>query len=142
MMDGNGLQRRTTSPSSDLRQLARLGDFHYALAGLQAVMAALLAVMLLDTPASGWSVTVSWTLVVSVAALAILTFVAGRRIAGRQVYSYCVTVAALNCFYVPFGTALGILTLITLKRPSVRAAFPPSRPYHPNVDTWENRRLP
>jgi hypothetical protein len=141
MIDGGGLQR--TKNSSDVsRQLARLGAFHYALAGLQAVMAAVLSVMLLDTPAEGWAVTVSWTLVFSVAALAILTLVAGRRIAGRQVYSFCLTVAALNCFYFPFGTALGILTLITLKRPSVRAAFPPSRPYHPNVDTWENRTLP
>lgn len=125
-------------------ELARLATFHYALAALQAVMATLLAAMLMDSPASvgAWSLNVLWALASSVAALAVLTFVAGRRIAWRQAYSYCLTVAALNCFYFPFGTALGIFTLVTLKRPSVQEAFPPYRSYRPNWDAWENRTLP
>jgi hypothetical protein len=142
-MHSSGLYRIKSLRDRGL--LARLAIFHYALAALQAGMAATLAAMLLaSTPSKGgaWSLAVSWTLAASVAALAVLTFVAGRRIVERQAYSYCLTVAALNCFYFPFGTVIGILTLITLKRPSVRDAFPPSRSISPNLDAWENRTLP
>lgn len=134
-----------TSPTpSDRRQLVRLGAFHTVLAMLQAVMALALVAMLIDSPAApgAWSAKVSWTLAFSVPVLAALTFAAGRRLVEHQAYSFCLTIAALNCFYFPFGTILGIWTLITLKRPSVRKAFPQRRSHYPNIDTWENRRLP
>jgi hypothetical protein len=143
MTDSGGLYRIKSLRDRGL--LGRLATFQYALAALQALTVATLAAMLLDgTPSSAGALTlaVSWALAYALAVLAILTFVAGRRIARRQAYSYCLTVAAMNCFYFPFGTAIGILTLLTLKRPSVQEAFPPSRSCSPNIDAWENRTLP
>lgn len=143
MTDSAGLYR--IKSLRDRGVLARLASFHYALAALQMLTAATLAAMLMDSTLSNggaWAHAVSWTLASSVAALAVLTFIAGRRIVGRQAYSYCLTVAAMNCFFFPFGTLIGILTLLTLKRPAVREAFPPSRPCSPNIDAWENRTLP
>src|SRR6185369_18092886 len=52
-------------------------------------------------------------------AAAILT--AGRSIAARKRYTFCIVVAAIACAFAPFGTALGVLSLIVLLRPSVKA---------------------
>ena len=48
---------------------------------------------------------------------------AGRELARHGGYTYCLIVAAIECLFMPFGTALGVLTLIVLMRPSVKAQF-------------------
>lgn len=48
---------------------------------------------------------------------------AGRCLARRQRYTLCLVVAALACLLMPFGTVLGVFTLIVLMRPQVKAAF-------------------
>ena len=42
-------------------------------------------------------------------------------------YLYCLVVAAVECMLVPFGTVLGVLTIIVLNRPSVKALVPVRR---------------
>lgn len=54
---------------------------------------------------------------------ATLVLVAGRSIAKRKRYLFCLIVAGLNCIWFPFGTALGVFTFIVLLRPSVRDLF-------------------
>ncbi len=57
-------------------------------------------------------------------ALAICTVLAGRRLAHRQSYTFCLIVAgimAVTCM--PFGTVLGVFTIIVLVRPSVQETF-------------------
>jgi hypothetical protein len=46
-----------------------------------------------------------------------------RYLTQRTNHTFCVIVSALDCLSVPFGTLLGIATLITLERPGVRAQF-------------------
>jgi hypothetical protein len=50
-------------------------------------------------------------------------FLAGRFLASRQRYTFCLVVAAINCAFAPLGTALGVLTIIVLMRPSVKQLF-------------------
>jgi hypothetical protein len=54
---------------------------------------------------------------------ATLVLIAGRRIAKRTHLTYCQVVAGLECICVPFGTILGVFTLIGLTRPEVKDSF-------------------
>jgi hypothetical protein len=55
--------------------------------------------------------------------LAIANWVVGNRIAERRSSTLCQVVAGIDCLWIPFGTALGVTSLIVLNRPSVRAEF-------------------
>lgn len=48
---------------------------------------------------------------------------AGRCLAQRRRHVLCMVVAGISCCFMPFGTVLGVFTLIVLLRPSVKAAF-------------------
>lgn len=61
-------------------------------------------------------------------AYAIALFLAGRYLKERRRHTFCVVVAAISCAFSPFGTVLGIFTLIVLFRPSVRTLFSPPPP--------------
>ena len=66
--------------------------------------------------AGAWIV-VGWT-------LAICMVIAGRKLAQRKRYLFCLVVAgftAVSCM--PFGTVLGIFTILVLVRPSMKQAF-------------------
>lgn len=62
-------------------------------------------------------------LVVPVLLAAACTLCASVCIAVRRWYSFCLIIALLNCGIVPLGTLTGILTIITLGRPSVKTLF-------------------
>ena len=36
---------------------------------------------------------------------------------------YCLVVAAVECIFMPFGTVLGVFTIIVLMRPGVKERF-------------------
>jgi hypothetical protein len=56
--------------------------------------------------------------------LAVGLFVAGRSLAQRRHWTFCLVMAALvAAMCVPLGTVLGVLTIIVLIRPAVREAF-------------------
>lgn len=52
-----------------------------------------------------------------------LTIWAGRCLAQRKRYTLCLVMACLSCLSIPFGTALGVFTIIVLQRPAVKAMF-------------------
>ena len=56
-------------------------------------------------------------------AVAIAVVFAGRNIAARTAYTFCLVVAAIECAFMPMGTALGVFTIIVLMRPSVKQLF-------------------
>lgn len=56
-------------------------------------------------------------------ALAVAVLLAGRRLSQRRSYTYCLVVACIECLFMPFGTVLGIFTIIVLTRPSVKGRF-------------------
>lgn len=54
---------------------------------------------------------------------AVLLFVAGRALAKRRHYWFAFIVACVECVFVPFGTILGVFTLIVLTRESAKKLF-------------------
>ena len=59
-------------------------------------------------------------------AFAICTALAGRFLVQRKHYLFCMIIAAIQCAFTPFGTVLGVFTIIVLIRPSVKAMFAPT----------------
>jgi hypothetical protein len=47
----------------------------------------------------------------------------GRCLAVHKHYRFCLVVAQIECLWIPFGTILGVFTLIVLFRPAVDSAF-------------------
>ena len=56
---------------------------------------------------------------------AVLVLIAGKCIARRKHYTFCFVVACIECLSVPFGTVLGVFTILVLNRPSVKELFNP-----------------
>jgi hypothetical protein len=62
---------------------------------------------------------------------AILLIVAGRFLSKRKHYMFCLVMAAISCIFMPFGTILGIFTIIVLMQPSVKQLFGVAQNIHP-----------
>jgi hypothetical protein len=53
----------------------------------------------------------------------ILNLLSGAFISRRENRTFSLVVAFINCIHIPFGTVLGVFTIIVLLRPSVREAY-------------------
>ena len=120
-----------------------LAIFHYVLAGLGLLFSILPAfyvaigwAMLTGAFAFGGRVAnppppqVGWLFVAFGVAMMIVALgfvvllaLAGRFLARRRHWTYCLVIAALSCAFFPLGTALGVFTILVLSKPQVRAAF-------------------
>jgi hypothetical protein len=56
-------------------------------------------------------------------AISALIIIAGSKLKRRVSWTFCVVVAAIECMFAPFGTVLGIFTLIVLMKDPVKASF-------------------
>jgi hypothetical protein len=61
-------------------------------------------------------------------AMAICILIAGRSISLRKRYSFAMVMACIECVFIPFGTILGVFTIVVLSRESVKALFSATRP--------------
>jgi len=122
--------------NQDEQYLKLLSVFHYVVGGLVAFFAciplihltigiAMLVGAIDNAPAlvglifvlmAMLFITVGWT-------LAICIVIAGRCLAKRKHYMFCLVIAAITCTFMPFGTVLGVFTIIVLMRPSVKELF-------------------
>lgn len=61
---------------------------------------------------------------------ATLIFLAGKKLAAHRNHTFCFVVAAVECLFAPFGTVLGVFTIIVLMKPEARQLFglPPVNP--------------
>ncbi|HUO87228.1 MAG TPA: hypothetical protein VM617_07540 [Thermoanaerobaculia bacterium] len=50
----------------------------------------------------------------------------GAFLARRTHYTFCLVIAGVECIVMPFGTVLGVFTLVVLLRDSVKAKFAPA----------------
>lgn len=147
MSNHNGAMRQ------DLENLRLLSVFHYVLGGITAVFSCLPIIHLLlgiaivtgqlepsaadfsdpdfstsDFRAFGWIfiifalffIILGWLFAASLV-------VAGWCLSHRKKHTLCLVVAAFSCMFVPFGTALGVFTLITLTKESVKSLFQTDR---------------
>ena len=56
-------------------------------------------------------------------AMAICILIAGRSLALRKRYSFALVMSCIECLFIPFGTILGVFTIVVLSRESVKALF-------------------
>jgi hypothetical protein len=130
-----------TSAETDSEHLKLLSIFHYVVAGLAALFACipifhlvLGLVMLLapdklgpGTPPPAFIgmlfVVFATVFILAGWAFAILVLISGRFLAARKHYLFCLVMACVECIFMPFGTVLGVFTILTLVRPSVKELF-------------------
>ena len=129
----------------DAEQLNLLAIFHYIVAGLAAIFSffpliytAVGVVFIfaarhgttkpgeeLPPEFLGWIFAVLGALLFLIGiAMAICVLVAGRSLALRRRYTFALVIACIQCLFVPFGTVLGVFTIVVLSRESVKALFP------------------
>jgi hypothetical protein len=127
--------------NQDLDHLRLLSIFHYVIGGLMALVSLVplihvgLGLMMVFRPEAmdkgnppppflGWFfVVLGSVFILCGLTLAVLTLIAGRKLAARRNYTYCLVIAALLCLFMPLGTALGIFTILVLMRPTVKPLF-------------------
>lgn len=123
-------------------QLRLLAIFHYVLAGLSALFAFFPAIYLvmgvaflrggdwMKGPGEPPPPFVGWMMIAFGTAMMLFAFgyvalliLAGRFIQAQRHWTFCIVVAALSCAFFPFGTVLGVFTIIVLSRQEVKDAF-------------------
>jgi hypothetical protein len=67
--------------------------------------------------------TLGFLIVLIPMAATVLHLMFARCLQTRRAYVFCMVMAAWTCLSVPIGTAIGVLTLVVLMRPSVRQLF-------------------
>ena len=80
----------------------------------------------------GWLfVAFGLALILGALAYAALLVLAGRSLQQRRRRTFCLVMAAISCAFVPFGTVLGVFTIVSLSRPEVQALFAVTGPPRP-----------
>lgn len=128
----------------DEQRLDTLGILYFVIAGLMGVAGCVpivhvvLGVKLILDPSfapgassgpfnPGWVFVGVGVLIMLVAwTLALLLGLAGRCLRRRTAYTFCFVMAVIVCSNFPLGTALGVFTIVTLTRASVKRAFEPT----------------
>ena len=59
--------------------------------------------------------------------MAICILIAGQCLSRRKGYSFALLIACIECLFVPFGTILGVFTIVALSRESVKTLFSGTR---------------
>jgi hypothetical protein len=132
----------TQQENNDNDHLRLLAIFHYIVSGLAALFACIPIIHLVIGlfmilapqkfgPGNGQPPAMIGWLFVGLASFfilagwtfAVLVLVAGRFIARRKHYQFCFVVACVECIFMPFGTVLGVFTILVLNRPTVKQLF-------------------
>jgi hypothetical protein len=127
--------------ANDTENLRLLSVFHYVVAGLAGLfslfpifhitMGALLVAGKLGDPNEQSADRLFGTLFIIMGicllvigfAYAVCMALAGRYLTQHRNYVFCLVMAALSCAFFPFGTVLGVFTIIVLQKDSVRQMF-------------------
>ena len=126
--------------NQDEQQLNLLGIFHYIVGGITALFACIpmihlaLGIAMLtgamgsgpEAPprALGWGFTIMAAICILAGwTLAGFIIAAGKRLQRHRSWTFCIVIAALECIFMPFGTVLGVFTIIILMKDSVKELF-------------------
>jgi hypothetical protein len=125
--------------NQDLEHLNLLSIFHYVVGGLTAVFACIpfihftIGLLMASGRLEGREpalhvigvalMTIAALFILSGWGLAVAMVGAGRALAKRRHYTFCLVVAAAECLLMPFGTILGVFTIVVLMRESVKRLF-------------------
>lgn len=140
--------RADPATAQNQEQLRLLAVFHYVVGGLAGLFSLFPVIHLamgiamvtgrMDAPDQD-GVLFGWFFIIFAAAMivcgvsfAVCLVLAGRFLMRRVHYTFCFVIAALACMFFPFGTVLGIFTIIVLSRTGVRDLFDlPNTPARP-----------
>ena len=134
--------------------LRLLSIFHYVVAGLSALFACIplihltLGVFMVFAPEAfhdrgggGPPAFIGWFFIIFAAlfillgwTFAALIFATGRFLAKRKHHMFCLVMGGIECLFMPFGTVLGIFTIILLIQEPVKQLFD-----SPNTGTSVNQ---
>jgi hypothetical protein len=133
--------------NQDEEHLKLLSIFHYILAGMAGLLALfpilhLIMGLIVICTANGYTGNgpspslIGWVFVIFALlfiglgmTMAVLILITGRFLARRKHYQFCFVMACLECLFMPFGTILGVFTILVLARASVKPLFPnPAQP--------------
>jgi hypothetical protein len=127
--------------SNDSEHLRILGIFYFVVAGFAALFAlfpllhfafgiAMIAGAFPDASGEDIETFMGWFFVLfsGIWILCGLTFaiclaLAGKYLMQRRHYIYCLVMAAVACAFAPFGTVLGVFTIVILMKDSVKELF-------------------
>jgi uncharacterized membrane protein len=141
--------------NQDEEHLRLLSIFHYVVAGLAALFALFPIIHLViglififaeprferhgEAPADaiGW-IFVIFSSVIILTGWVFATFVLinGRFLAKRKNHMFCLVMAGIECIFMPFGTVLGVFTILVLMRESVKKLFAAGDPIDPSGRRW------
>jgi hypothetical protein len=130
--------------SKDQENIRLLSIFHYVVGGLYALLSCIALIYVVlgivflvtagqarpthgeQTPpaALGWIFIAFGTIGFLIGeAFAICVIMAGRKLASLTNHTFVFVTACIECLMMPFGTVLGIFTIITLSKPEVKQLF-------------------
>ena len=129
--------------NQDAEHLDLLGTFHYVVAAVAALFACFpfihlfIGIAMLSGAFDGHStppdfpgrlfglffVVFAGLFILAGWSFAVCVFLAGRYLRQRTHYMYCLVMGGVECMFVPFGTVLGVFTIIVLQRPTVKQLF-------------------
>lgn len=125
----------------DDSHLKLLEIFHYVAAGITVLVGCFpvihlsigIGMLLIPIPpgegqeiprAIGWLfIVISSLIILTFWIAAFVMFLGGRTLRRRQRYMFCLVVAGISCVFMPYGTTLGVFTILVLMRPSVKQIF-------------------
>jgi len=124
---------------TDLEHLKLLSIFHYVLAAISGFFSLFpliymfFGILMLLGVASGRNnedaaagfmfICMSCCMTLPGLLIAVGLAMAGTKLKTQTGYTFCLIVAGVSCLFMPLGTILGVFTLITLNRPSVKQLF-------------------
>ncbi|MBN1226776.1 MAG: hypothetical protein JXA79_07270 [Deltaproteobacteria bacterium] len=128
--------------NEDLKHLDLLALFHYIMGGITAFFACIPFIHVFiglaivsgiffeqfdrSGPPSffGWFFVIFGSLFILLGwCLAVFMFITGKKLKHRKNRIFCMVVAGVECMFMPFGTVLGVLTLIALSKDSIKEIF-------------------
>jgi hypothetical protein len=128
--------------TQDEEHLRLLSIFHHVVAGLAALFALfpvfhlIIGLFFIFAPDKfagngqpppaflGWFFVIFALLFITLGWIfAAFVLAAGRFLARRKHYKFCLVMAAVECLFMPFGTVLGVFTIIVLVREPVKLLF-------------------
>jgi hypothetical protein len=131
-----------TNMTCDDEQLRLLSIFHYVVAGLAGLFALIPIIHLViglfmvfasnkfagngqPPPAIiGWFFVIFASMFITMGLIfACLVLTTGRFLTKRKHYTFCLVMAGVECIFMPFGTVLGVFTLLVLMRESTKQLF-------------------
>jgi hypothetical protein len=126
----------------DEQYLRLLSIFHYVVGGITALFASFpiihlaIGLAMLLAPAEFKSrgeappAFIAWLMIIFASvfialgwALAGCVIAAGRFLVARKHYMFCLIMAGIECILIPFGTVLGVFTIVVLMKESVQRLF-------------------